>query len=36
MMHDNMWNWGMGGGAWLIPFAFALIIVFAIRYRRKK
>lgn len=38
MMHDNSWgmNWGMGYGMWIIPIALILIVLFALRYRRKK
>lgn len=35
-MHDNNWGWGMGYGMWIIPFAIILIVIFALRYRRKK
>ena len=34
-MHNNYWNWGMGWGMWLIPFAGVLIIVFVWRKRLK-
>ncbi len=27
MMHDS-WGWGMGWGAWIIPIAVILIVVF--------
>ncbi len=36
MMHDNSWGWGMGYSMWIIPLAIVLIVVFALRYRRKK
>jgi len=36
MMHENSWGWGMGYGMWVIPVAIVLIVIFTLRYKRKK
>ncbi|REG77609.1 hypothetical protein C8N25_14023 [Algoriphagus antarcticus] len=36
MMHDNTWNWGMGWGMWIVPLLVILVILYFVRFRRRK
>jgi len=36
MIYDNSLGFGKGLGMWIIPLGIILVVVYALRYRRKK
>lgn len=36
MMHDNVWNWGMGWEMWLVPLLVIVVILYFVRFKRRK
>jgi preprotein translocase subunit YajC len=35
-MHDNTWNFGMGWGMWIVPLLVIIVILYFVRFRRRK